>query len=79
MECKICGALRDLYHACNLKNVKNTYVGVILLLKVSLLHGCLSRFLNCTNGTKSHKLSHNFFHTLEIFKIIPAGRKRLNV
>ena len=27
-------------------------------LKVTLLHGCFSRFLNCTNGTKSHKVSH---------------------
>ena len=25
------------------------------LLKVALLHGCLSPFLDCTNGTKSHK------------------------
>ena len=25
------------------------------LLKVTLLHGCFSRFLNCTNGTKSRK------------------------
>ena len=24
-----------------------------ILLKVALLHGCFSRFLNCTNGTKS--------------------------
>ena len=23
--------------------------------KVALLHGCFSRFLNCTNGTKSRK------------------------
>ena len=27
------------------------------LLKITLLHGCSSRFLNCTNGTKSHKAS----------------------
>ena len=27
------------------------------LLKVTLLHGCFSRFLNCTNGTKSRKAS----------------------
>ena len=26
--------------------------------KVTLLHGCFSRFLNCTNGTKSRKASH---------------------
>ena len=40
------------YHLYNLKNVKNTYGGVLLLvklvadlLKVTLLHGCFSRFL----------------------------------
>ena len=26
-------------------------------LKVTLLYGCLSRFLNCTNGTKLHNAS----------------------
>ena len=51
------------YHLHNLKNVKNTHGGVLLLfklqdesatlLKVTLLHGCFSRFLNGTNGTKS--------------------------
>ena len=30
------------------------------LLKVTLLHGCFSRFLNCTNGTKSRNASHVF-------------------
>ena len=29
-----------------------------MLLKVTLLHGCFSRFLNCVNGTKSRKTSH---------------------
>ena len=29
-----------------------------MLLKVILLHGYFQRFLNCTNGTKSHKASH---------------------
>ena len=28
------------------------------LLKLTLLHGCFSRFLNCTNGTKSRNASH---------------------
>ena len=57
MRCAIC------YHLYNLKNVKNTHGGVLLLvklqalLKVTLLHGSFSRFLNCTNGTKSHKTS----------------------
>ena len=53
------------YHVHNLKNVKNTHGGVLILvklqakpatlLKVTLLHGCFLRFLNCMNGTKSHK------------------------
>ena len=30
---------------------------VATLLKVRLFHGCFSRFLNCTNGTKSRKAS----------------------
>ena len=37
-----------------------------LLLLVTLLHGCFSRFLNCTNGTKprnaSHIMNENAFH-----------------
>ena len=28
------------------------------LLKVTLLHGCFSRFFNCTNGTKLRNASH---------------------
>ena len=53
---------------CNLKNVKNTHGGVLLLvklqasLKVTLLHEYLSRFLNCTNGTKSRNASWEY-HT----------------
>ena len=43
----ICNALRDL-----VPFVPST------LLKVTLLHGCFSRFLHCTNGTKSRKASH---------------------
>ena len=52
------------YHMYNLKNVKNTHGGVLLLvkpatlLKVTLLHGCFPRFLDCTNDTKSRKASH---------------------
>ena len=54
------------YHLYNLQNVKNTHGKVLLLvcmlkpatlLKVTLLHGCFSRVLNCRNGTKSHKAS----------------------
>ena len=48
------------YHSHNLKNVKNIHGGVLLLLKVALLkvtlfHGCFSRFLNCAHSTKSSK------------------------
>ena len=52
------------YHLYNFKNVKNTHVRVLLqpaiLLKVKLLHGCFSCFLNSTNGAKSRKASHIF-------------------
>ena len=40
------------YHLYNLKNVT-----VIFLLKLTLLHGCFSCFLDCTNDTKSRKAS----------------------
>ena len=56
------------YHFYNLKNVKNTPEEVSFLvklqakpttlLKVTLFHGCFSRFLNCTNGTKLRNASH---------------------
>ena len=36
-------------HLYDLKNLKNTQGEVLLW----LLHGCFSRFLNCTNGIKS--------------------------
>ena len=52
------------YHLYNLKNMKNTHGGLLLLvfvlllrpatlLKVMLLNGYYSRFLNCSNGTKN--------------------------
>ena len=54
------------YHLCNLKNVEKAHGGVLILVtlqtaackctKVTLLHRCFSRFLNCTNSTKSHKV-----------------------
>ena len=46
------------YHLYNLKNVKNTHGGVLLLVtKVTLLHGCFSRFLNCKNGIELRNAS----------------------
>ena len=55
------------YHLYNLKDMKNTHGGVLILLKLTLLHGCFSRFLNCTNGTKSC----NAPHMLWIFTYVP--------
>ena len=47
------------YQLYNLRNTKNTHGGVLLLLlKVTMHHGYFSRFLNCTNSTKSRKASH---------------------
>ena len=43
------------YHLYNFRKVKNAHGEVLLLatlLKVTLLHGRFSRFLNCTNGKK---------------------------
>ena len=64
-NCKIFDALRVWYHLNNLKNVKNTHGGELLLLKLQVevcnfsealfLLGCYSRFLNCTNGTHRPK------------------------
>ena len=36
------------------------------LLKVTLFHGCFSRFLNCTNATKSRKASHIIPESVDI-------------
>ena len=47
---------RDLYYLYNLKNMKENPWESATLLKVTLLHGCFSCFLNCTNGTKSRNV-----------------------
>ena len=63
---KIYDALRDLVLLVQVKIVKNTHERVLLLVKlqaatlrkVTLLHGCFSRFSSFTNGTKLRKASH---------------------
>ena len=49
------------YHLFNLKNVKNTHGGALILvatlLKLTLLREYFLRSLNCTNGTKFHNAS----------------------
>ena len=52
------------YHLYNLKNVKNSHGGVILLVKLAVLRSCFSCFLNCTNGTKLRKASHMIYWPL---------------
>ena len=52
------------YHLYNLINVKNTGYKPATLLKVIPLHGCFSRFLNCTNDAKSRNASHGFMDRL---------------
>ena len=39
-------------------------------LKVTPLHGCFSRFLNCTNGTKFRKASQIYFTSSDAFRLI---------
>ena len=63
MFCAIC------YHLYSLKIVKNTHGGGLLLepatlLKVTLLHGCFSRFFNFTDGIKLRNASHIFFQVI---------------
>ena len=49
-----CDILRDLVPFVQLKNVKNTHGGALLLVKLQA-ESCT---LNCTNGTKSRQTSH---------------------
>ena len=46
------------------------------LLKVTLMHECFSRFLNCTNGTKSRKASHMIEKNTESERKIYSGIER---
>ena len=65
------------YHLYDLKNVKNTHGGVVILvLKLTLLHGCFSCFLNCTNGTKSRIAPHIFYNKL-VIRVAERTAKRI--
>ena len=56
---KIDNALLDLVPFVQFFKTEKRQGGVlVLVIKVTLLHGCLLRFLNCTNTTKSRKASH---------------------
>ena len=66
------------YHLYNLKNMKTTNGGGILLIKFqaeacsftkrTLAHGYFSSFLNCTSSTRSCKVSHMFFFFDELWR-----------
>ena len=64
-------ALRDLAPFVQFKKRENVHGRV---LKVTLLHGCFSLFLNGTNGSKSSKASHLFLLPLRI-PLNPFNRK----
>ena len=72
------------YHLYNLKNVKNTHRGVLFLVKLqaeaklTLLHECFSRFLNCKNGTKSCNAIHLFFALIWTFLTIIDNRNSIS-
>ena len=53
-----CGALRDLvplvqFTKCEKHSWRSVNFVPATLLKLTLHHGCYSRFLNCAHGTKS--------------------------
>ena len=61
--CNIFYTLRDLVPFAQFRKCKKSTHGVLLLvklqtLKVTLLHGCFSCFLNCKNRTKLRKASY---------------------
>ena len=54
----ICDALRILVLFVQFKKHEKHPWRRVNLLKLTLFHGCLSRFLNCTNGTKTRNAPH---------------------
>ena len=59
---RICDALHDLVQFVQFKKrgkyPRKNVTRPATLRKLTLLHGCFSGFLNCTNGTKSRNSSH---------------------
>ena len=57
------------YNLYNLKNVRNIRGGVlILVLKETVLRGCVLHFQSCINGTKLPKASHIYTHRNALMK-----------
>ena len=55
MMCKQMRHCAIWYYLYNLNNGKNTLGGILLLVKVTLLHECFRRLENSTNRIKSRK------------------------
>ena len=68
------------YHFHNLKNMKNNHGGVLLLVKVTVLQGCFSPFLNYMDSIKLRQASHldTFKKLLKHFMAPFYGRVQLN-
>ena len=70
------------YYLYDLKDVKDTHGGVLILvkpatlLKLTFLHGCFSRFWNYINGTKLRNAPHmNFVFPLNpIWDVFPRNK-----
>ena len=76
---------------CNILYMRKTYLGKILriqiwcvarfgkttLLKVTSLHGCFSRFLSCTNDTKSRKAWLMIIYFAHFYSLTVIGLKRI--
>ena len=76
------------YHLYNLENVKNTHGGMLILVKLQASSysftkintpPCFSRFLNCTNGTKSGHASHIVRRRLFIYLLSDVSFKNMVV
>ena len=62
-----CDVLGDLVPFVQFKKRENSHGGVLtLVLKLLLFHGCFSRFLNYTNGTKSRNAQRTTYELLII-------------
>ena len=74
----ICHVLRDLVPFMQFKKRENhPWKKDCKFTKKTLLHGCFSRFLNCTSGTKLRNDSHNG-HSSEI-SVMSSLKYKFNI
>ena len=72
--------MKDLFHGfvCDVFERFGTFCTMlkpVTLIKATLLSGCFWRFLNCTNGTKSHNASLTFLLLNIVWRSSPILRK----